>query len=129
MKKLFALLLAACMLMSVTAVFAEEAASADIPLVVATSTLSQKFSPYFADTAYDQDVVSMTQISMMTTDRVGGIIYNGIEGETIPYNGTDYTYYGTGDLTVNYDETTDITTYGYKIPGSRLQRLHHTEQL
>ena len=51
MKKLFALLLAACMLMSVTAVFAEEAASADIPLVVATSTLSQKFSPYFADTA------------------------------------------------------------------------------
>ncbi|QUA52786.1 ABC transporter substrate-binding protein [Aristaeella lactis] len=115
MKKLFALLLAACMLMSVTAVFAEEAASADIPLVVATSTLSQKFSPYFADTAYDQDVVSMTQISMMTTDRVGGIIYNGIEGETIPYNGTDYTYYGTGDLTVNYDEATDITTYGYKM--------------
>ena len=115
MKKLFALLLAACMLMSVTAVFAEEAASADIPLVVATSTLSQKFSPYFADTAYDQDVVSMTQIGMMTTDRVGGIIYNGIEGETIPYNGTDYTYYGTGDLTVNYDEATDITTYGYKM--------------
>ena len=115
MKKLFALLLAACMLMSVTAVFAEEAASADIPLVVATSTLSQKFSPYFADTGYDQDVVSMTQISMMTTDRVGGIIYNGIEGETIPYNGTDYTYYGTGDLTVNYDEATDITTYGYKM--------------
>ena len=115
MKKLFALLLAACMLMSVTAVFAEEAASADIPLVVATSTLSQKFSPYFADTAYDQDVVSMTQISMMTTDRVGGIIYNGIEGETVSYNGTDYTYYGTGDLTVNYDEATDITTYGYKM--------------
>ena len=115
MKKLFALLLAACMLMSVTAVFAEEAASADIPLVVATSTLSQKFSPYFADTAYDQDVVSMTQIGMMTTDRVGGIIYNGIEGETIPYNGTDYTYYGTGDLSVNYDEATDITTYGYKM--------------
>ena len=113
MKKLLALLMALCMLAGVTAAFAED--TADIPLVVATSTLSQKFSPFFADTAYDQDVVSMTQISMMTTDRVGGIIYNGIEGETIPYNGTDYTYYGTGDLTVNYDETTDITTYGYKM--------------
>ena len=113
MKKLLALLMALCMLASITAAFAED--TADIPLVWATSTLSQKFSPYFADTAYDQDVVSMTQISMMTTDRVGGIIYNGIEGETIPYNGTDYTYYGTGDLSVNYDEATDITTYGYKM--------------
>ena len=87
MKKLLALLMALCMLAGVTAAFAED--TADIPLVVATSTLSQKFSPFFADTAYDQDVVSMTQISMMTTDRVGGIIYNGIEGETIPYNGTE----------------------------------------
>lgn len=113
MKKLLALLMALCMLAGVTAAFAES--TADIPLVWATSTLSQKFSPYFADTGYDQDVVGMTQISMMTTDRVGGIIYNGIEGETIPYNGTDYTYYGTGNLTVNYDETTDITTYGYKM--------------
>ena len=113
MKKLLALLMALCMLAGVTAAFAED--TADIPLVWATSTLSQKFSPYFADTAYDQDVVSLTQLGMMTTDRVGGIIYNGIEGETIPYNGTDYTYYGTGDLTVNYDETTDITTYGYKM--------------
>ncbi len=113
MKKLLALLMAVCMLLSVGAAFAEDAA--DIPLVVATNTLSQKFSPYFADTAYDQDVVNMTQISMMTTDRTGGIIYNGIEGETISYNGTDYTYYGTGNLTVNYDEATDITTYGYKM--------------
>ena len=86
MKKTLSLLLALCMLLSVTAVFAETAG--DVPLVVATSALSQKFSPFFADTAYDQDVVNLTQISMMTTDRVGGIIYNGIEGETIPYNGT-----------------------------------------
>ncbi len=113
MKKLLALLLAACMLISVTVVLAEE--TSDMPLVVATSTLSEKFSPYFADTAYDQDVVGMTQVGMMTTDRVGGIVYNGIEGETHSYNGTDYTYYGTGDLTVEYDEASDITTYGYKM--------------
>lgn len=110
MKKLLALLLAACMLASVTAAFAE-----DIPLVVAISTLSQKFSPFFADTGYDQEVVDRTQLSMMTTDRVGGIIYKGIEGETVSYNGTDYTYYGPGDLSVEYDEKSDITTYGFKM--------------
>lgn len=113
MKKLLALIVAAVMLLSMTAAFAETAA--DIPLVVATDKLSQKFSPFFADTAYDQNVVSLTQIGMMTTDRVGGIIYNGIEGEVHSYNGTDYTYYGTGDLAVNYDEATDITTYSYKM--------------
>ena len=113
MKKLLAMLLAACMLLSVTAVFAETAV--DTPLVVATSALSQKFSPFFADTAYDMEVVDRTQVYMMTTDRVGGIIYKGIEGETVSYNGKDYTYYGPGDLSVNYDETAAITTYGFKM--------------
>ncbi len=115
MKKLLALLLAALMLLSVIGAVAEGTAEQGTPLVVATSALSEKFSPYFADTAYDQDVVTRTQASMMTTDRTGGIIYNGIEGETHSYNGTDYTYYGTGDLSVNYDEASDITTYSYKM--------------
>lgn len=115
MKKLLALLLAVMLPMSMGAATTVYAEGEDTPLVVATSTLSQKFSPFFADTAYDQDVTNLTQISMMTTDRVGGIIYNGIEGETVSYNGTDYTYYGTGDLAVEYDEATDITTYSYKM--------------
>ena len=114
MKKLLAMLLAAIMLLSVIGAVAEETAQGT-PLVVATSTLSEKFSPYFADTAYDQDVVTRTQANMMTTDRTGGIIYNGIEGETHAYNGTDYTYYGTGDLSVDYDEAADLTTYTYKM--------------
>ena len=114
MKKLLSLLLALVMLLSVgvTTAFAE---GDDTPLVVAQNTLSQKFSPFFADTGYDQDAAALTQISMMTTDRVGAIVYNGIEGEVHPYNGTDYTYYGTGDLAVNYDKATDITTYSYKM--------------
>ncbi len=62
----------------------------DTPFVVAYQDFSQKFSPFFGDTAYDMDVSAMTQISIMTTDRVGGIIYNGIEGETHNYNGVDY---------------------------------------
>jgi len=61
----------------------------DTPLVVAYQDFSQKFSPFFADTAYDVDVAGMTQISIMTTDRVGGIVYNAIDGETRNYNGVD----------------------------------------
>lgn len=83
----------------------------DTPLVVAYDQFSQKFSPFFADTAYDQDVASMTQISLLTTDRMGGIIYNAIEGETVPYNGTDYLYKGPADVKVEYDEATDTTKY------------------
>ncbi|MBQ8087605.1 MAG: ABC transporter substrate-binding protein [Clostridia bacterium] len=119
MNKLLALLLASFMLLSMVGGVAEttEAAeeTAGTPLVVATSDLSSKFSPFFADTGYDVDVTDRTQISMMTTDRVGGIVYNGIEGEVHSYNGTDYTYTGTGDLSVDYDEETDITTYTYKM--------------
>ena len=84
------------------------------PLVVAYDPFSGKFSPFFGDTAYDMDVVGMTQVSLMTTDRSGGIVYNAIKGETIPYNGTNYTYKGIADLavTINDDET---TTYRAKI--------------
>ena len=79
----------------------------DTPLVVGYSPFSSKFSPFFAETAYDQDVASMTAISLLTSDRTGAIIMNGIKGETIAYNGTDYTYKGPADLkiTANDDGT------------------------
>ena len=117
MKKMLAMLLAMLMLLSMVGAVAEQTdeASLGTPLVVATSQLSQKFSPFYHDTDYDKQVVDRTQIQMMTTDRTGGIIYKGIEGETHPYNGTDYTYYGTGDISVDYDEEADITTYTYKM--------------
>ena len=83
--------------------------NSDTPLVVGYSPFSSKFSPFFAETAYDQDVASMTAISLLTSDRTGAIVYNGIEGETINYNGTDYTYYGPADLVVT--ENADGTVY------------------
>lgn len=98
-----------------TTVAPTEAPVNTTPLVVAYDTFSEKFSPFFADTGYDQDAVSMTQIAMLTTDRMGGIIYNAIEGETVPYNGTDYTYTGPCDVSVVYDKDTDVTTYTIKM--------------
>lgn len=83
--------------------------SADTPLVVGYAPFSSKFSPFFAETAYDLDAEQMTQLLLLSSDRTGAIIYNGIEGETIEYNGTDYTYYGPADLEVveNEDGTVD----------------------
>ncbi len=79
------------------------------PLVVGYSPFSNKFSPFFSETAYDQDAYAMTQVSLLESDRTGAIIYKGIEGETISYNGSDYTYKGIADLTVT--ENTDGTVY------------------
>ncbi len=85
------------------------------PLVVAEGEFSEKFSPFFADTVYDVNAMEMTQLILMTTDRLGGIVYNAIKGEKIPYNGTNYTYTGPCDISVKYDEATDITTYTVKL--------------
>ncbi len=89
--------------------------SSDTTLVVGYSPFSQQFSPFYADSSYDQDVVDLTQLYLITQDRMGGIIYNGIEGETVDYNGTDYFYQGIADLSVDFDEATNITTYSATI--------------
>ena len=81
----------------------------DTPLVVGYAPFSSKFSPFFAATAYDQDVQAMTQVGLLTSDRTGAIILKGIEGETKNYNGTDYTYYGIADLEIT--ENADGTVY------------------
>lgn len=123
-KKLLALLLALVMVLGLAACGggststpaasgsntpATDGESGDTPLVVGYLPFSSKFSPFFAETAYDQDVVAMTQMNLLSSDRTGAIIYNGIEGETIEYNGTEYTYYGPANVEVveNEDGTVD----------------------
>ena len=74
--------------------------SKDTPLVVGYSAFNQKFSPFFSETEYDQDVWVMTSLGLLNSDRQGQIIMKGIEGETHNYNGTDYTYYGPADCEI-----------------------------
>ena len=114
-KRTLALLLALVMSLSLLAGCGNQgntsggATTDETPLVVGYSPFSSKFSPFFSETAYDQDVYVMTQLGLLTSDRTGAIIYKGIEGETVNYNGTDYTYYGPADLEVveNADGTVD----------------------
>ena len=114
-KRTLALLLALVMSLSLLAGCGNQgntsggATTDETPLVVGYAPFSSKFSPFFSETAYDQDVWVMTQLGLLTSDRTGAIIYKGIEGETIDYNGTDYTYYGPADLEVT--ENADGTVY------------------
>ncbi len=79
------------------------------PLVIASADMSEKFSPFFADSTYDQNVVDFTQVQLLGNTRAGEIVYKGIEGETYEYNGTDYKYTGIADcvVTENADGTVD----------------------
>lgn len=79
------------------------------PLVVGYAPFNEKFSPFFSESEYDQDVWIMTSLGLLNSDRQGQIIMNGIEGETHAYNGTDYTYYGPADCEIveNADGTVD----------------------
>ncbi len=78
-------------------------------LVVGYSNFNQKFSPFFATTAYDQDVASMTQMTLLGYDRGGAVVLNGIEGETRGYNGTDYFYDGIADCVVTLKDDGTVT--------------------
>ena len=81
----------------------------DGSVVFAQDNFSSKFSPFFADTVPDQDVVNFVAYPLLTIDRSGAIIYKGIEGETKEYNGKEYTYKGISDLAVT--ENADGTVY------------------
>lgn len=87
----------------------EAAGNTDGSLVFAQDEFSSKFSPFFAETVPDQDVVNFVTAPLLTIDRSGAIIYKGIEGETKEYNGKEYTYKGISDLAVT--ENADGTVY------------------
>jgi len=104
-----ALLLAVMMVFALAACGTETTTTSDTPLVIAISELNGKFSPFTGETAYDIEVTDLALgAALIDWDRLGELVYNGIEGETRSYNGTDYTYTGIADgsVTINSDGTT-----------------------
>ena len=75
-------------------------------LVAAATGFESKF---FAASADDQDVVDLTQLGLLVSDREGAPVLKSIEGETRTFNGTDYTYKGISDIDIvhNDDGTVD----------------------
>lgn len=106
--KLFALALAGCMAFGLAACGGSGSSSGggaeEKVLVAGYSSFNSKFSPFFAETAYDQDVQALTQLPLFTSDRMGMVIQKGIEGETVNYNNTDYTYTGPADMEITQND-------------------------
>ena len=109
MKKKLALLLALVMVCISVLSGCGGGGSADKPMVVGYSNFSSKFSPFFSETAYDQDVWTLTQVVLLGLDRLGAVVEKGKTGEDREYNGTSYHYDGPADLTIteNKDGTVD----------------------
>ncbi|HHU08388.1 MAG TPA: hypothetical protein GXZ59_08615, partial [Clostridiaceae bacterium] len=96
--------------------------AADTPLVVGYNQFSQKFSPYYADTSYDQDVADFTQVSLLTNDRAGELMLQAgtPAGQVSEYNGVPYTYYAAANLEIETvdaedDGTIEETIYRFKL--------------
>lgn len=83
----------------------------DVPLVIGCNKLDRKFNPFVAESEDDIQAVALTQIYLLENDRRGQIIYNGIDGEVKPYNGSDYTYYGPADMSIKYNKKKNETVY------------------
>lgn len=112
MKKILAIVLSVALIVAVFAGCSGKGGSSNAnskPLVVGYSNFSSKFSPFFSETAYDQDVWTMTSVNLLDIDRQGAVVEKGKTGETRPYNGKDYEYVGLADLTIttNEDGTVD----------------------
>ena len=113
-KKILSLLLAATMIVGLAACGGKGGNSAkksgsesgNETLVACTTGFENKFSPFFAQNVDDRTVEQMTQISMLYSDREGAPILNGMsdEGETIPFNGTDYVYHTPANIEVVENE-------------------------
>ena len=77
-------------------------------LVVGTLHFDGKFSPFFSTNAYENDMLSLVHQSLLSTDREGAVVYDGIGGETRPYNGTEYTYTGLATCRVTENSESSI---------------------
>lgn len=88
---------------------AQEEAADGQTLVAASNHFEGKFSPFFAQSAEDNNMVELINTPLLASDRLGAIVENGIEGETRSYNGTDYTYVGPSSLEITENE--DGTVY------------------
>lgn len=92
-----------------------EGSSEETPLVVGFDPFSEKFSPFFCNSVPDRQAETITQLRIATMDRTGALVANAKDGETIAYNGKDYTYNGLSNISTSYDEAADITTYNINI--------------
>jgi len=108
--RIISLVLCLSMLLGCVAMFAscagEQSKGKPDALVIMTEELDGLFNPFYSTTAPDGTIVGMTQISMLTTDYVGGEVKVACgDGHAVVVK----------DYAVNYDSAKDQTTYTFVI--------------
>lgn len=73
-------------------------------LSVGITAFNGCFSPFYAELPGNCDIMEMTQLKLLSTDREGRVVLNGIYGETAIYNGTEYAYTGPADVMIITNE-------------------------
>ncbi len=71
----------------------------DTPLLLSSQELDGVFNPFFASSAPDSQIISMTQIGMLGNDKNGEVVYGEDEGVVVL------------DYQIVYDEEEDTSTY------------------
>ena len=84
--------------------YAEGAADEAKTLVVSAGDFSGNFSPFFYTLASDSNIVGLTNIKLMYTDRDDSLIMSGSQGQKIKYKGKNYTYYTPADCVFSKGE-------------------------
>jgi len=75
----------------------------------------QNLSPFFNSIGAEKDIINLTQLSLLTTDRQGMVVENAIAGETRSFNGTPYTYTGPADVEIDFNTSTGNTLYTFTL--------------
>ena len=84
-------------------------------LRVGVSQLKGQFDPFAELSEGDENVMKLVGINLLTRDRAGKVIRMATEGEYSYYNNERYLYTGPADITVDYNENTNETTYTLKL--------------
>lgn len=85
--------------------------SSEVPLRIGCGHFDNKFNPFMAETEADRQVVQLTQVMLLDSDRTGQVVLQGIDGELREYNGEQETYFGVADVKVRYKRKAGYTVY------------------
>ena len=67
----------------------DEKKSKNDTLVVASGNFNGEFSPFTYETAYDANIIDLTQAGLFPVDREGVVLYNSSKGEKKEYDGKE----------------------------------------
>ena len=79
-------------------------AAGETPMVIGSENFQGLFSPFFYQITADGNVVDLTQIPLIDTDRTGSWIMKGISGQVASYNSIRFTYYTAADCEQRKEE-------------------------